>query len=97
MKIKNILLSLFAALAITSCANTTQNSVSGVNRSQFLLLPESQVTSMSSAAYVQTLKEADSKKTLNVDKAQVERVRRISNRLIAQVGIFRPDAAQWDW
>lgn len=97
MKIKNIILSLFTVAAISSCANTTQDSVSGVNRSQFLLLPESQITSMSSAAYVQTLKEADSKKTLNVDKAQVDRVRRISNRLISQVGTFRPDAAKCNW
>lgn len=97
MTIKNISLTLAMAFVLSSCATTTQDSVSGVNRSQLLLLPESQVTSMSSAAYVQTLKEADSKKTLNVDKAQVDRVRRISNRLIAQVGIFRPDAAQWAW
>ncbi len=97
MTIKNIVLTLAMASALASCATTTQDSVSGVNRSQFLLLPESQITSMSNAAYLQTLKEADSKKALNVDKAQVDRVRRISNRLIAQVGIFRPDAAKWNW
>ncbi len=82
---------------LSSCATTTQDSVSGVNRSQFMLLPASQVTSMSDQAYVQTLKEASAKKALNADKAQLERIRKISNRLISQVGVFRPDAVQWKW
>lgn len=96
---KKIPLALTMALTtlLSSCATTTQDSVSGVNRSQLLLLPESQVVSMSNASYLQTLKEAGDKKTLNTDKVQYERVRAISNRLIAQVGTFRPDAKQWNW
>jgi predicted Zn-dependent protease len=62
-----------------------------------MLLPASQITGMSSQAYSQTLQESQKKNTLNVDKVQLERVRTISNRLIAQVGIFRPDAVQWKW
>jgi predicted Zn-dependent protease len=92
-----LLLAVVISAQLSGCATTTQDSVSGVKRSQFLLLPESQITSMSSASYLQTLKEAESKKTLNVDKAQFERVRSISNKLIAKVGVFRPDAAQWKW
>lgn len=96
---KKIPLALTMALTtlLSSCATTTQDSVSGVNRSQLLLLPESQVVSMSNASYLQTLKEAGDKKTLNTDKVQFDRVRAISNRLIAQVGIFRPDATKWNW
>jgi predicted Zn-dependent protease len=82
---------------LSSCATTTKDSVSGVNRSQFMLLPATTVSSMASQAYTQTLKESSQKNTLNADKAQVERVRKISNRLIAKVGVFRPDAAQWKW
>jgi predicted Zn-dependent protease len=52
---------------------------------------------MSTQAYTQTLQEAEKKKTLNANKTQLDRVRKISNRLIAQVGVFRPDAAQWKW
>ena len=91
---------LIAAILIghlSSCATTTKDSVSGVSRSQLLLLPESQVTDMSTQAYTQTLQEAEKKKTLNANKAQLDRVRKISNRLIAQVGVFRPDATQWKW
>ncbi|MGQ0442131.1 MAG: M48 family metalloprotease, partial [Methylophilaceae bacterium] len=86
-----------ATLQIAGCATTTKDSVSGVNRSQFLLMPASTVDKMSAQAYTQTLKEADKKSTLNVDKAMLERVRGISNKLIAQVGVFRPDAVKWNW
>ncbi len=82
---------------LSGCATTTQDSVSGVKRTQLLLLPESQVTSMSTQAYTQTLQEAEKKKILNANKVQLDRVRTISNRLIAKVGVFRPDAAQWKW
>ena len=85
------------SLQLSGCATTTKDSVSGVNRSQLLLLPASQVTSMSAQAYTQTIAEAKKKNTLNVDPAQLERVRTISNRLIAQVGVFRPDAVNWKW
>lgn len=85
------------ATQISSCATTTKDSVSGVSRSQLMLLPASQVTSMSTQAYTQTIKEAEKKKTLNADKSQLNRVRSISNRLIAKVGVFRSDASQWPW
>jgi len=85
------------ATQLSGCATTTKDSVAGVKRTQLMLLPASQVVGMSSQAYIQTLKEAEKKSALNTDKAQLARVRTISNRLIAQVGVFRPDAAQWKW
>lgn len=95
---KKTLISLIvASTLVAGCATTTKDSVSGVKRTQFMLLPSSQVDNMSAQAYNQTVQEAQKKSTLNVDKAQVERVRTISNRLIAQVGVFRPDAAKWKW
>ena len=95
----NLMIALIAAssLALSSCATTTKDSVSGVNRSQFMLLPSSTIDKMSSQAYAQTLGEAKKKNTLNVNPAMLARVRGISNKLIAQVGVFRPDAAQWNW
>lgn len=96
---KKLALALLATLCLqlSGCATTTQDSVSGVKRSQFMILPASQVSSMSAQAYTQTLTEAKKKNTLNADPAQLARVRTISNRLIAQVGVFRPDATQWKW
>ena len=97
MKNLSLVLITMISLQFASCATTTKDSVSGVNRSQLLLLPASQVTSMSAQAYTQTIAEAKKKNTLNVNPAQLERVRTISNRLIAQVGVFRPDAVNWKW
>ncbi|MFZ3086468.1 MAG: M48 family metallopeptidase, partial [Methylotenera sp.] len=92
-----LILATILAVQLGGCATTTSDSVSGVKRSQFMLLPASYITNMSSQAYTQTLNEAQKKQTLNADKTQVERVRKISNRLISQVGVFRKDAAQWKW
>lgn len=85
------------ALQISGCATTTNSSVSGVNRSQFLVLPAATVDKMSAQAYAETLSKAKSKSTLNVDKAMYNRVNNISQRLIKQVGVFRSDATQWNW
>ena len=96
---KKLYIALFISISLVmgGCATTTKDSVSGVKRSQFMLLPSGSVDKMSAQAYTQTLKEAETKKTLNADKAMLERVRGISNRLIAQVGVFRPDATKWNW
>ena len=96
---KKITLALFAvfSLQLAGCATTTKDSVSGVKRSQFMLLPSSSVDKMSAQSYAQTLGEAKKKNTLNADPAMLARVRTISNRLIAQVGVFRPDATKWAW
>ena len=96
-KMKRIILAAIVATQLAGCATSTQTSVAGVNRKQFLLLPESQVTAMSSQQYAQTLQTSSDKKLLNVNQAQLARVRTISNRLIAQTGTFRPDALKWKW
>jgi len=102
MKLNNIkryalITSSVMMLQLSGCASTTNNSVSGVSRSQFMLLPSKTVDNMSAQAYTQTLSEAKKNNTLNADKAMLNRVTKISNRLIAHVGVFRPDATQWKW
>jgi predicted Zn-dependent protease len=96
---KNIIAILVIAFSLqfAGCATTTNSSVAGVSRSQFLLLPASTVDQMSVKAYTETLTSAKQKSTLNVDKVMYNRVNNISQRLIAQVGIFREDAVKWDW
>ncbi len=96
---KNIvlILSSFMLIQLSGCATTTNSSASGVNRSQFMLLPSSTVDKMSAQAYRDTLSKAKKKKTLNADPAMVKRVKGISNRLIAHVGVFRQDATKWNW
>lgn len=94
---KQIMLIAIVLTQLAGCATSTNSSVAGVSRKQFLLLPESQVTAMSSQQYAQTLQTATGKKVLNTNTQQLTRVRNISNRLIAQTGTFRPDALKWKW
>ena len=61
------------------------------------MLPASYVGNMSTQAYKQSLSAAQKKQTLNADPAMLNRVRSISNQLIAQVGVFRTDAVKWQW
>ena len=92
---------IFLLLALSSllngCATTTNSGAVGVERKQFMMLSEKQVESMSLQSYNQTIKTANDKKTLNTDSVLVERIRGISNRLIAQTNVFRPDAKNWKW
>ncbi|HAF02092.1 MAG TPA: peptidase M48 [Methylophilaceae bacterium] len=97
MKKIYILFFTILTLAIGGCATTTKDSVSGVKRSQFMLLPASTVDKMSAQSYTQTIQEAKKKNTLNADAEMLDRVKVISHRLIAQVGVFRPDATKWNW
>ncbi len=97
---KKLLLAMLAASALlTGCApvQTTKSGAVGVERKQFMLLPEKQVEGMAAQSYLQTLKEADAKKTLNSDPRQTERVRTIAHRLIPQTAVFRQDALNWKW
>lgn len=92
-----LLSSLLLALSLLGCATTTKNGVVGVNRYQLLMLPASYVGNMSKQAYGQTLSAAQKKQTLNTNPTMFSRVSSISNRLIAQVGVFRTDAIEWQW
>ncbi len=89
---------LSASVLFTGCATqTTRSGAVGVERKQFMLLPEKQVEGMAAQSYLQTLKDADAKKQLNADARQTDRVRAIANRLIPQTAVFRPDAVNWKW
>lgn len=93
----SLLIAFTLALGGCSSVQTTKSGAVGVERKQYMLLSEKQVESMSSQSYVQTLKQADSKKALNTDPVETARVRNIAQRLIAQTGTFRPDALNWKW
>ncbi|MDN6276568.1 M48 family metallopeptidase [Psychrobacter sp.] len=86
-----------SALTLTGCSSTTNTGAVGVDRQQLLLVSSEQVLQLSAQSYAQTLQEANAKGVLNTNQAQVNRLKTIANRLIGQVGVYRPDAAQWDW
>lgn len=92
---------LVAALLLGGCqaVNTTSGGAVGVERKQYMLsmVSSQEIEQQYAQAYQQTLDEAASKGLLDRSSANAKRVDAIARRLIAQVGAFRPDAAQWNW
>lgn len=90
-----------AALAtlIGGCqsVSTTSPGAIGVERRQSMLVSEQQVEQSAAQAYTTELNKAREQKQLNTDAAQLQRVRTIADRLIAQAPVFRADAANWKW
>src|SRR5699024_9090033 len=47
--------------------------------------------------YAAMMSQAQAQGALDSNAAQTKRVRAITQRLLAHVDVFRPDARQWDW
>ncbi len=79
--------------------NTTQSGAIGVNRTQYMssMVPSQALEQEANQQYADILKQAQAKNLLDRDAQLVSRVRAISQRLIAQTGVFRPDASNWKW
>ena len=86
-----------SAMSLVGCTSTTGAGAIGVDRQQLLLVSSEQVLQLSAQSYNKTLQEARRQGVLDTDKAQLDRLKRISNRLIGQVGVYRADAAKWQW
>lgn len=88
-----------AAGVLVACQSvqTTDGGEIGVNRSQMMMVSASEVEQASAKQYDEVLAEARKQGVLNRDARQLERVRGISKRLVAQVGVFRQDALAWQW
>ena len=93
-----MLLQVFPSLALAALmllAGCTANPITG--RNQFLLVSEKQAIGESSAAYNGMIGQLAKKKKVQTDTPRVERVREITDRLIAQAVRFRPESATWNW
>lgn len=90
-------IALLFSLLITGCSSSTKEGEVGADRKQLLLLPSSQVESMSAKAYSQTLSEAQQKGTLDRNAEQVRRVQSIAQKLIPHTAVFRKNAPNWKW
>lgn len=86
-----------SALTLAGCTSTTNSGAVGVDRQQLLLVSSEQVLQLSTQSYNKSIQEARKKGVLDTNKAQLNRLKNISNRLIGQVGAYRPDAAKWQW
>jgi predicted Zn-dependent protease len=92
MKLK---LAVTALLAATSLVGCQTNPVSG--RQQLVLVSEETAQASSAQAYAQTLDEAQKKGKLSTDAALNSRVKRITDRLIAQAGNMYAPSRSWKW
>ncbi len=88
-----------AALYCAGCetVRTTSAGAVGVDRKQQMLVPSETIEQGAAQAYAKELETARAKGTLNVNKAQLDRVSTISRRLVAATPVFREDAAAWKW
>ena len=92
---------LAGASLLAGCAavQTTDSGAVGVDRKQYMssLVPEQALMQEAQKQYASIVSQARSQGALDTDPQQAARVKAIAQRLIAQVGVFRPDAAQWNW
>lgn len=97
---KTILASLLSAsliLPMMGCSSTTSAGAVGANRKQLLLVSSDEVINLASKSYQQTLSQARQKGVLDVNPAQLARLKRIANHLIPQTAVYRTDATKWSW
>ncbi len=86
-----------AAGLVAGCATSTRPGAVGVSRPQLLTASSSQVNGQAAAGYLTLSGAAGRAGRLNNDPALAARVKDVSDRLIAEIGVFRPDAAAWRW
>lgn len=83
------------------CASvqTTGAGTVGVERKQYMsgLVSEQALQQEANKQYTALVSQARAQGALDTNTAQTQRVQAITQRLIGQVSVFRPDARQWDW
>src|SRR5882724_11423391 len=84
-----------APLALGALVGCSTNPITG--RSQFMVVSEDMAIGQSAAAYNSMMGDLGKKKKVEADSPRAEKVRHITDRLIAQAVRFRPDSAKWKW
>jgi predicted Zn-dependent protease len=91
-RLKTAMAAACAAAALSGCATNTLT-----GRSQFVLVSEAQAISGSASAYSNMIGQYAKKGKVLTGTPHVERIREMTNRLVAEAVRFRPDAAAWGW
>jgi predicted Zn-dependent protease len=86
-----ILIAILLLALLAACAT------SPTGRRQLMLVSEDMAISHSAEAYVQQVGKLKSEGKLSSDRALIERVNSITEKLVAQAILMRPDAADWQW
>lgn len=82
---------------LAACAATTKPGVVGVERQQLLLVSSKTVEDNALIYFAQQTNQAKSMGRLIERGPEIERLRAIGKRVIAQVPTFRDDFAKWEW
>ena len=85
------------ALLVAVAALVAACATSPTGRRQLMLVSEQQAISASRQAYVQEIGKAKQEGKLVTDQRVLNRVDVITERLVAQAIVMRPDSAQWQW
>ena len=88
---RKLLVTLLVATLVAACTT------SPTGRRQLMLVSESQAIGASRQAYVQEIGKAKQEGKLVTDPRLVNRVKVITERLVAQAVKMRPDSARWEW
>ncbi|WP_201527352.1 MULTISPECIES: M48 family metallopeptidase [Psychrobacter] len=86
-----------SVLTLSGCTSTTSTGAIGVDRQQLLLVSSEEVLELSAQSYNKNIQEARKSGVLDTNTAQLNRLKNVANRLVGQVGVYRPDAAKWKW
>ncbi|HEY9573574.1 MAG TPA: M48 family metallopeptidase [Pusillimonas sp.] len=92
-------LATLAVLGACAAVQTTDSGTVGVERKQYMssMVSEAALEQEAAQQYSSLIGQAKAQGALDTDAAQTARVKAISQKLIRQVGVFRPDAAKWNW
>jgi predicted Zn-dependent protease len=91
MKLRKTLLVTGMLLLVAACAT------SPTGRKQLMLVSEDTAIKSSRQAYAQEMGKYQKEGKLVTDPQVTERVRKITERLVAQAVKMRPDSANWQW
>src|SRR5258708_15321592 len=62
-----------------------------------MVVSEDMAIGQSAAAYSSMMGDLGKKRKVEADTPRAEKVRHLTDRLIAQAARFRPDSAKWNW
>jgi predicted Zn-dependent protease len=85
------LIVLLCCLLLSACAT------SPTGRKQLMLVSEDTAIKSSAQAYVQEVGKYQKEGKLSTDRAEVQRINTITQKLVAQAVVMRPDSADWKW
>lgn len=98
---RSAIVALISAALLAGCAavQTTGSGTVGVERKQYMssLVSEQALMQEAQQQYNSLVSQARAQGAVDTNAQQTARVKTITQRLIAQVGVFRPDAVNWNW